>query len=100
MLAVGAEEGAGAGVGEGSAARDMLVVAGGRGDCYWRMEVVCRGEWWLFGRRRWFWPRKAGTGRKAARWKRRLSGEGCVHRDRGGSMGGGCVIRCGHGMEE
>jgi hypothetical protein len=40
MLAVGAEEGAGAGVGEGSAARDMLVVAGGRGDCYWRMDVV------------------------------------------------------------
>jgi hypothetical protein len=35
-----------------------------------------------------------------ARWKRRrLSGEGCVHRDRGGSMGGGCVIRCGHEMD-
>jgi hypothetical protein len=35
---------------------------------------------------------------EAARWKRRLSGEGGVHRDRGGSMGVGCVIRCGHEM--
>jgi hypothetical protein len=104
MLAVGADEGAGVGVGEGSAARDMLVVAVGRGGCYWRMEVVCswcRRECRLLGRRRWLWPRKAGTGRQAARWKRRLSGgEGCVHRDRGGSTVRGCLIRCGHGMEE
>ena len=43
MLAGGADEGAGAGVGVGecSAARDMLAVLGAWGGCYWRMEVVC-----------------------------------------------------------
>jgi hypothetical protein len=40
MLAVGADEGAGVGVGECSAARDMSVVAVGRDGCYWRIEVV------------------------------------------------------------
>jgi hypothetical protein len=42
MLAGGADEGAGVGVGDCSATRDMLaVVLGALGGCYWRMEVVC-----------------------------------------------------------
>ena len=42
MLAGGTDEGAGVGVGECSAARDMLTaVLGALGGCYWRMDVVC-----------------------------------------------------------
>lgn len=40
-MAGGADEGAGVGVGEWSAARDMLAaLLGALGGCYWRMEVV------------------------------------------------------------
>jgi hypothetical protein len=46
MVAFDAHEDAEGDVGEWSAARGMLVVTGGREDCYWRMEV----EWRLRGR--------------------------------------------------
>ena len=103
MLAGGADEGAGVGVGEWSAARDML--AGGVGWFWWLLLAHggggCASAGGDGGERvsRCLGERVVASGGRANQIRRRDGnggslGEGSVHRDRGGSVFRYQMLQC------